>query len=116
MGHRLREPDTHSPFETRADAYDQWYDIHQDLFLKPQELIRSHVKSGKGQILEIGCGSGRFTSSFGVPVGIDSSRALCQIAHARGVTIIQGDDEFFPVRTGSMDQVVLFISCGMGRL
>ena len=96
-----------SPFVTHADAYDGWYDTHQEIFLKQLDLIRPFITMGTGCILEVGCGSGRFSAALGIPYGIDLSRSLCEKAYNRGTGVIWGDGEALPVQTGVVSQVFL---------
>ena len=112
MGPLSANPASGSPFETRADEYDSWFETHSHLFQQQQEFIRPFIRENEGLILEIGCGSGRFAAALGIPVGIEPSGPLGRMACQRGVATIQGVGEYLPVRSRSISQVFLITVLG----
>ena len=104
--------DPENPFEERALEYDNWFDDNHDLFSEQQELIIPFVRTGEGATLDIGCGSGRFSSALGIFVGIEPSHALVRMADQRGVRVIQGCGEYIPIRNGSIIQAFLITVIG----
>jgi SAM-dependent methyltransferase len=96
-----------NPFITCADEYDRWLESRHDLFLKQTAFIRPFLKPGDENILEVGCGSGRFSYTFGIPRALAPSPPLSKMAFQWGVRIICGDGEMLPIRTGILSQVFL---------
>ena len=99
-----------------AEVYDQWYsDLDDADFL---ESIVSSLPPQPVRVLELGVGTGRLVTqwlslrptSTDTVIGIDSSEAMLQIAHAKkfpaSVSFIQGDfSEQLP--TGPFDVVFI---------
>lgn len=102
---RTREAD--SPFVTHAYEYDRWFDVHEELFKQQLDLIRPFLIPDRERILEIGCGSGRFSAALGIPFGIDLSPPLCRIAYLKGVRVVLGSGEALPFRVRVFSQVFL---------
>jgi ubiquinone/menaquinone biosynthesis C-methylase UbiE len=95
-----------NPFVTRADEYDRWFDLHGAIFSEQISLIRPFVIRS-GPKLEVGCGSGRFTASLGIPWGIDLSLPLCTMSYQRGISVIRGDASDLPIKNNIFIQVFL---------
>ncbi len=57
--------------------------------------------------VEVGVGSGRFAVSLGIPVGIEPSVALGQMARRRGIEVIRGVGESLPLKDGSCSSVLM---------
>ena len=75
------------------------------------ELIRPFVKRD-GTTLEVGCGSGRFSSALGLYAGIEPSWSLGRIAYQRGLQLIRGDGEYLPIRSLCISQAFLITVLG----
>lgn len=68
---------------------------------------------GMSRILDVGCGTGVFTSYLrdvgsprARPVGLDGDRRALREAQANGITVIRGDALHLPHRSGSADLVI----------
>ena len=94
------------PYEKHADAYDDWYSRNRSAYESELEAIgRMLPKEGTG--LEVGVGTGRFASKFGIPIGVDPSMSMGKIARKRGIEVIRGVAETLPFRDGRFDFVLM---------
>jgi SAM-dependent methyltransferase len=95
-----------SPFADDAAAYDAWYGTSPGSLVLESELraIRSLNPEGVG--LEVGVGTGVFSSSLGISLGIDPSLAMLRRAKAKGVDAIRGVGEYLPLRRSTLDFVL----------
>ncbi|MDD5049910.1 MAG: SAM-dependent methyltransferase, partial [Methanoregulaceae archaeon] len=96
-------------FERYADDYDRWFDEHQEEYLAELSRIRHIFPPHDSRAVEIGVGSGRFAVPLGIRIGVEPSRALCRMAHQRGIGVIRGRVEDLPIRTESCSSV-LFVT------
>ena len=95
-----------SPFADDAATYDAWYHTSPGLLVLESELraIRSLNPEGVG--LEVGVGTGIFSTNLGVSLGIDPSLAMLRRAKNRGVDIIRGVGEYLPLRHSTFNFVL----------
>lgn len=63
------------------------------------------VPPGTG--LEVGVGTGRFSIPLGIGIGVEPSRAMAEIAHQRGIRVVQAPGERLPFRTEQFDFALL---------
>lgn len=74
------EWDIISAFERNAEEYDRWY--HEELgsliFESEVKAIEALVLEGYG--VEIGVGTGAFSSRLGIPLGLDPALRILKIA------------------------------------
>ena len=96
-----------APFEHHADAYDQWFDDHQDLYEAELNVIRLLLPPAGGKSLEVGVGSGKFAGPLGIEVGIDPSLKMCARARNRGIPVYAGVAEALPFREDCFDLVLM---------
>ena len=85
------------PFEQYTKQYEAWFEknafAYQSEILAVKRLLPSE---GKG--IEIGVGSGRFSSPFGIDFGIEPSERMSHYAIQRGIIVIRGIAEALPIR------------------
>jgi SAM-dependent methyltransferase len=98
-------------FEERASQYDAWFTEGPGRVIFPMELaaLRLLTALTSGPTLEAGCGTGAFSGSLRVDLGVDPSRSALEIARGRGVPVAQGVAEALPVRDGAFG-CVLFVA------
>ena len=72
-----------SIFDKKYQAYDQWYERHEDVYQAELNALRDLIPSGKG--LEIGVGTGRFAHPFQVEFGIDPALNMLHLAKKRKI-------------------------------
>jgi len=94
------------PFDRRADDYDAWFEKHRAVYLSELQAVRSllpeHVNA-----LEVGVGTGRFAEPLRIPSGIEPSRAMREIARARGIRVLDAVAEALPFGDGVFDLVLM---------
>lgn len=93
-------------FDSNAAGYDNWFDDHPALFQNEQEAL-SLALPNKGIGIEIGVGTGRFAKALKIPLGVEPSPAMAQMAIARGITVIKAKGEGLPFHSRSFDYAVM---------
>ena len=100
-----------SPFDTLAADYDDWFDQDGRLIFDIeaaafQEVISSLPKPW----IEIGAGSGRFSETLGVGLGLDPSVKLLERAKCRGLEVCCGVGERLPFCDESFGSAFLILT------
>jgi len=90
-------------FETEAERYDRWFDRHPAAYESEVEAVRAALPGCCGHSLEIGIGTGRFATPFGIVDGVEPATAMRQIAETRGVHAVDGVAEALPFDDESFD-------------
>ncbi len=94
-----------SPFETRAEEYDAWYDAHPATFESEVLALRAVLPPRRGRWVEVGVGTGRFAVRLGIGEGVEPAAAMAERAAARGVRVVRGVAEDLPFAAGCLDAV-----------
>ncbi len=93
-------------FDEQAIEYDAWFDKHRDLYLAELEAVRDGIPcSGSG--VEIGVGTGRFTVPLGIPIGVEPSAQMAELARKRGIEVLEAVAEALPFADSSFDFAVM---------
>jgi len=62
-------------FDKHADEYDRWFDENQQIYQAEVNALRRFIpKTGLG--VEVGVGTGRFSTPFGIRIGVEPSRNM----------------------------------------
>ncbi|MFP3946553.1 MAG: class I SAM-dependent methyltransferase [Archaeoglobaceae archaeon] len=93
-------------FNEFAGEYDQWFDRNKLVFESEVQAIKRFLPEGECRGLEVGTGSGRFASAFGL-TGIDPAKSMVKIARDRGVDVLVATAERIPFKDGSFDVVLM---------
>ena len=100
------EVDIISAFERNAEEYDRWY--HEEpgslIFESEVKAIEALVLEGYG--VEIGVGTGAFSSRLGIPLGLDPALRMVKIAKKKGITVIRAVGEFLPIKSNSFNYIL----------
>ena len=89
------------PFEEFAEEYDSWFDRNRWAYISELSALGKAVPEGRG--LEIGVGTGRFASPFGISVRMDPSLPMLRMAKGRGLLTVRGKAEGLPFREEAFD-------------
>jgi len=96
-------------FDKNYKRYDEWYDRNRFVYLSELNVLKKALpKKGKG--LEIGVGTGRFSSKLGIPYGIDPSANMLKIAWKRGINVQVARGEELPFEDSTFDYVLITIT------
>lgn len=93
-------------FDKYALEYDQWFEDHKIEYGLELKAIRELLPE-KGEGVEIGAGTGRFTQALAISLGIEPSETMRNIASGRGVNIIDGFAESLPINDDYYDYALL---------
>lgn len=89
-------------FETEVDRYEQWFEKHPGAYQSELAAVREALpESGRG--LEIGTGTGRFSTPFGIVDGVEPAAAMRRIAEARGLKVLDAKAEALPLPDCTFD-------------
>ena len=97
-----------SGYESRAEAYDQWFDENPEIYQAEVKAIQRLLPDGKG--IEIGAGSGRFTAPLNIDTGVEPAAAMSEIAQKRGLKVVTGVAESLPIEDNSYDFAIFITS------
>lgn len=93
-------------FEELVNDYEAWFEKHSDFYLAELEAVRGFIPaSGSG--VEIGVGTGRFAEPLGIPLGVEPSPRMAELARQRGIEVLEGVAEALPLATCSFDFAVM---------
>lgn len=96
-----------SAFNRHAEEYDEWYREERGSLIFESEVKAIEVLAPEGLGVEVGVGTGVFSSRLGVPLGVDPALRMIKIAKKRGVEVVQALGEFLPIKTGCLDYMLL---------
>ena len=94
------------PFDTRAAEYDRWFDEHRAVYASELEAVRSLLPEHSRSI-EVGVGTGRFAQPLGIPLGVEPSAAMREIARSRGIEVVDAVAEDLPFGDASFDLLLI---------
>ncbi|MBN2548835.1 MAG: class I SAM-dependent methyltransferase [Anaerolineales bacterium] len=97
---------TQTAFDAYASEYDHWFDEKEPIYQAEIAAMKRFIPTA-GSGIEIGVGTGRFASQFGIKIGIDPSRNMLNMARQRGLAVCQGAGEFLPFRDAQFDFALL---------
>lgn len=90
------------PFDEHAEEYDAWFERHRESYLAELAAVRELLPSG-GKGVEIGLGTGRFAGPLGIPVGVEPSARMAELARRRGLRVFEATAESLPFADGEFD-------------
>ncbi|MEN3005434.1 class I SAM-dependent methyltransferase [Dehalobacterium formicoaceticum] len=85
-----------SAFETNADIYEEWFIKNNYIFDSEIEAIK-YLIPASGEGIEIGAGTGIFSSRLGIKHGIEPSEKMRSKALERGIDVISAFAEEIPI-------------------
>ncbi len=100
------------PFNELAERYDAWFDGQNGrrVFRVELDCIRGLLVEMPRPWLEVGVGTGRFASAFGVEDGIDPSPEVLKIAAQRKINTQLGHGEDMPYPDSTYGTVLMIVT------
>jgi ubiquinone/menaquinone biosynthesis C-methylase UbiE len=83
------------PFEKYPSEYEAWFENNRLVYESELRAIKEQLPK-KSEGMEVGVGSGRFAAPLGIPIGVDPSCKMREVARSRGITAIDGVAEKLP--------------------
>lgn len=90
------------PFDMYADRYEEWFERNKIVYESELQAIRKLLPE-KGEGIEIGAGSARFSAPLGIKAGIEPSSKMGKIARDRGLEVVKGVAEALPFADSKFD-------------
>jgi ubiquinone/menaquinone biosynthesis C-methylase UbiE len=101
-----------SAFNIFAEEYDEWYRKEPGSLIFESEMKAVEALATKGLGVEVGVGTGVFSSRLGVFLGVDSASRMIKIAKKKGVNVVQALGELLPIKNECLDYVLfVFTIC-----
>lgn len=93
-------------FNDGAVSYEKWF-VENNLTYDTEVLAISSMipKDKKG--IEVGVGTGLFSSRLGIGIGVEPSENMAAIARQRGIDVISGYAENLPIDRDSFDYALM---------
>jgi len=93
-------------FDKHADEYDHWFDENQQIYQAEVNALRQLIpQAGFG--IEVGVGTGRFSTPFGIRIGVEPSINMAQIAKSRNIAVCLAVGEHLPFKDNQFDFALL---------
>lgn len=96
-------------FDQNWEKYDQWYERHPEIYHSELQTLEKSLPD-RGLGLEIGVGTGRFATPFAVPIGLDPSLNMLQVARSRNIKVVQGRGENLPFQKETFHFISIVIT------
>ena len=93
-------------FENYYKEYDNWFDLHQDLYSLELKVISQFIPENKNGV-EIGVGTGRFAVPLKIQIGVEPSQKMAEQAKKQGIEIYSGTAESLPFLDNTFDLALM---------
>ena len=93
-------------FDNNVLEYDHWYEKHPAIYQSELLTVKQAIPLSKKGV-EIGTGTGRFSSPFNIDIGVEPSANMAKLAEERGITVINAVAENLPFHDESFDFVLM---------
>lgn len=93
-------------FDQYAPEYDEWYSRHAVTYQSEIAALEKVIPLFKKGI-EIGAGTGRFSTPFNITIGVEPAANMAKIAEEKGITVINAVAENLPLHDESFDFVLM---------
>ncbi len=92
-------------FETEVDRYERWFENHPGTYQSEIAAVQAALEnvSPQGRGLEIGMGTGRFSTPFGITEGVEPAVAMRRIAEQHGLHVLDAKAEALPYEDCTFD-------------
>lgn len=93
-------------FDRHAAEYDRWFDENGQTYQAEVSALRKLVPA-TGFGIEIGVGTGRFSTPFGIHIGVEPASSMARIASSRAISVCQALGERLPFGDSQFDFALL---------
>ena len=94
------------PFEKHYQEYEAWFSNNRFVYESELEAVKQLIPANcKG--LDIGVGSGRFATPFGIKHGVDPSNEMASYARKLGIEVRDGIAEDLPYSDSEFDYALM---------
>jgi ubiquinone/menaquinone biosynthesis C-methylase UbiE len=93
-------------FEKFSEEYDEWFVKNKDKYEVELRALSFFVPP-KGNGLEVGVGSGKFSSPLGIKTGVEPSQKMADKARKLGIRIFAGIAEDLPFPNSTFDFILM---------
>jgi SAM-dependent methyltransferase len=97
----------------RYDGLAEWFDREfatGPRAVVPREVILRLIGAGRGQLLDVGCGTGAYSAAVAERgwsvTGVDVSKDQLRLARARGIEVVEADAAALPFDDATFDAAV----------
>lgn len=97
------------PFDNYHEEYENWFIENKAIYENEIEVIKSLIPADSFG-LEIGVGTGKFSTPFDIRTGIDPSYNMAAIAKNQGINVILAVSESLPFKSNIFDFVLIVTS------
>jgi ubiquinone/menaquinone biosynthesis C-methylase UbiE len=104
MSRKISAVEIKRTFDRYAFQFDNWFKKNRKIFLSEMNAVM--LSSPDGVTLDIGVGSGVFSSNLPVDLGVDLSLELLKLSRDRGLQVVQADASNLPLRNHSFDSAL----------
>jgi SAM-dependent methyltransferase len=89
-------------FNKNVNKYEQWFIDHPLAYISELHAVQSLLPA-RGQGIEIGVGTGRFSAPLGIRQGIEPSEAMAAHAKKKDIEVLSGVAENMPYKDAEFD-------------
>lgn len=93
-------------FDNKVEEYEKWFEENENIYETQVEAIRK-VLPDLGVGIEIGVGTGLFSSRLGIRYGVEPSKEMSKKAVQRGINVINAYAEEIPVINECYEYVLM---------
>lgn len=97
-------------FDEHSNRYDNWFNRNPILASNELETLKKLLPKKKDPCIEIGVGTGWFSSKIKCSYGVDPSIGMLRKARQRGIEVIQGYAEQLPLRSHAFRTVLIIVT------
>ena len=97
-------------FDEYSDRYDNWFNRNPILASNELDTVKKLLPKEKDPCIEIGVGTGWFSSKIKCTHGVDPSIGMLRKARQRGIEAIQGYAEQLPLKLHAFQTVLMIVT------
>jgi len=105
-------------FNDHVAEYEAWYEAYSGVYQSEVLALKEHLETLPENLrgIEVGLGTGRFSSALGIKEGIEPAIEMARIAEKRGTETMQAYAENLPYGSMQFDFVLFVTICFLHNL